>query len=396
MRIAVFIKSTTFHKGYGGLQTQNKALCEELTKRGHEITVFSPQLELKEEKKDENGVKYIFVPCIYKKYILSRFNKNSWRKKSIEAFEKIHSKKKFNLVLSQSSAGESVVLKRFKLRIPIVSVSHGTILSEFKTFVANMKLPRDFFKLLLNTQYFLRQYFGKQRRFVLGADKVIAVSDIVRESLLEETFIHERDIVTVYNGFDKKKIDDIDVLKHDDGLIRIIFIGRIEKSKGVFILIKMLEEMELKNFKLFFVGGGSDLDELKTRVDKSDISSSVEFHTELNHIEALSKLKESDILVFPTQRVEGFPMVLIESMFAKVPVVAFSQGGVKYGVKDKETGFLIEPTNTEGFKEALLRLFENKTLRESFGSRAGEWGEKEFTIEHMVDEYEKIFEEVSK
>ena len=159
MRIAVFIKSTTFHKGYGGLQTQNKALCEELVKRGHEIVVFSPQLELGEPQKEENGVTYIFVPCEYKRYIFSRFNRNSWRKKSIEAFEKIHSKKKFDLVLSQSSAGESIVLKKSKLNIPIVSVSHGTILSEFNTFITNMKLPRDFFKLLLNTQYFIRQFF---------------------------------------------------------------------------------------------------------------------------------------------------------------------------------------------------------------------------------------------
>lgn len=394
MRIAVFIKSTTFHKGYGGLQTQNKALCDELAKRGHEVVVFSPQLELKEEKKFENGVKYIFVACEYSKYLLSSINKNSWKKKSLEEFEKIHKEKKFDLVLSQSSAGESIVLKRLSFQTPIVSVSHGTILSEFNTFVSNMKLPKDFFSLLLNTQYFLRQYFGKQRRFVLGADKVIAVSDIVRDCLLEETFIHENDIVTIYNGFDKRKMDDLKVLKPNDGVVRIIFMGRLEKSKGIFVIVDMLEDMALENFKLSFVGIGSDLEELKKKVSESSISNSVEFCTDLNHKQALSKLKESDILVFPTQRVEGFPMVLIEAMFAKVPVVAFSQGGVKYGVKDKKTGFLLEPSDIEGFKEALLKLFESKDLRERFGQSARAWGEKEFSIEHMVDEYEKVFKEV--
>lgn len=394
MRIAVFIKSTTFHKGYGGLQTQNKALCEELSKRGHDIVVFSPQLELKEEEREENGVKYIFIHCEYSRYILSSFNKNSWKKKSLEAFEKVHKKKRFNLVLSQSSAGESIVLKRHTLKIPIVSVSHGTILSEFNTYISNMKLPKDFFGLLLNTQYFLRQYFGKQRRFVLGADKVISVSDIVRDSLLEETFIHEKDIVTIYNGFDRRKLDGIEVSKFNDGLVRIIFMGRIEKSKGVFVLIDLLKQMALENFKLSFVGLGSDLEELKKTVKDSSISENVEFYTKLSHTQVLSKLKESDILVFPTQRVEGFPMVLIESMFASVPVVAFNQGGVKFGVKDKVTGFLLEPSDVEGFKEALLKLCESEDLRESLGRNARTWGEEKFTIEYMVDEYEKVFKEV--
>lgn len=40
MRIGVFIKSTTFHKGHGGLETQNKVLCEGLAGRGYEVIVF--------------------------------------------------------------------------------------------------------------------------------------------------------------------------------------------------------------------------------------------------------------------------------------------------------------------------------------------------------------------
>ena len=43
MKIAVFTKATTFHEGYGGLETQNKALCEKLAERGHKVTIFSPQ-----------------------------------------------------------------------------------------------------------------------------------------------------------------------------------------------------------------------------------------------------------------------------------------------------------------------------------------------------------------
>ena len=65
----------TFHGNYGGLETQNRVLCEELVARGHDVLVFSPQRELKFETKYENGVKYHFVPCVYR---LARFAKKNW------------------------------------------------------------------------------------------------------------------------------------------------------------------------------------------------------------------------------------------------------------------------------------------------------------------------------
>ena len=44
MQIAVFIKRTTLHPTFGGLETQNKLLCEGLVSRGHTVTIFSPKL----------------------------------------------------------------------------------------------------------------------------------------------------------------------------------------------------------------------------------------------------------------------------------------------------------------------------------------------------------------
>ncbi len=78
MKIAVFTKSTTLHKNHGGLETQNLVLCEELAKRGYNITVFSPKKELQEEFAEKNGVKYVFIDADYRNYLFSKFRKNSW------------------------------------------------------------------------------------------------------------------------------------------------------------------------------------------------------------------------------------------------------------------------------------------------------------------------------
>ena len=58
-RIALFAKRTIFHKDYGGMETQTKVLAEGLAKRGYDVTVFSPNWELKLDEANENGIKYI-------------------------------------------------------------------------------------------------------------------------------------------------------------------------------------------------------------------------------------------------------------------------------------------------------------------------------------------------
>ena len=66
MNIAVFTKKTTLHKGYGGLETLNKVLCEGLYEKGYNITVFSPTWNLGASERQENGIRYVFVDCVYR------------------------------------------------------------------------------------------------------------------------------------------------------------------------------------------------------------------------------------------------------------------------------------------------------------------------------------------
>ena len=116
MNIAVFIKRTTFHKGHGGLETQNKVLCEGLRKKGHTITVFSPKWNLDLNEANESGIKYIFVECVYRMGPVFGFfgtlQKENWINRSVEEFSTQHNKQSFDLVLAQSSTGLGVIKRK--------------------------------------------------------------------------------------------------------------------------------------------------------------------------------------------------------------------------------------------------------------------------------------------
>ncbi len=396
MRIALFIKSTTFHEGYGGLETQNKALCDGLARRGHDVLVFSPQRELKFETKYDKGVKYHFIPSVYR---LTRASKKNWFHKSAEAFNKFHQEKKFDLIISQSSAGAGVILRKKEFEVPVVSISHGTIIGELKTLIQSSKAMKDYLRLIRDTFFVLRVFFGRQRRFVHGSDVVVAVSNAVKKSLVEETFVSEDKVEVINNGIDPSKIENANPrsLPGARGDKSVLYVGQIQRSKGVFTLLKLAKELEDEKIGFEVMGGGSDLDELRNQVQKEGLEGQFNLYGKMPYGEVLSAFKSPDVslFAFPTEREEGFPMVLVESLFAGLPIVSYDVGGVSDAIVDGETGFLVKANKYQKFKQKCLQLLEDETLQEKMGRKAREYAHKNFTLEIMLDRYEKVFKKVT-
>jgi glycosyltransferase involved in cell wall biosynthesis len=395
MKIAVFAKATTLHKNHGGLETQNRALCEGLVDRGHKVTVFSPKKELDEEVIEKNGVKYLFIESDYQNYIFSSLKKDSWTKRSLEVFRKSNEKEKFDIVVGQSASAESILENKLELGVKVVSIAHGTTSAEFSTFLKNISSIKDIYWLIRNTQYFIRQYFGRQRRYVLRSDKVVAVSNYVKQALVSETFVDEARVLVIHNGVDPSLFRREAGSRDVGGVVKLYFIGRLEKSKGILTMIDILKDIE-RDVVFHIVGDGPCMEHAKKRVGKYGLQEKVPFHGRLSRSEVSSFLENMspDIFVFPTQRVEGFPMVIVESMLAGIPTVAFNLGGVSDAVEDGETGYLVEAGDNECFKNKVIDLIDHRDRRLEFGRNSKKKAEKEFTLDRMIDSYEKVFMEV--
>ena len=386
MRIAVFIKSTTFHKNFGGLETHNKVLCQGLAGKGFDVTVFSPKRDVKMDSGEENGVKYVFIPSIYKMIVLPWQHSVSWFSKSVDVFQSVHKDKPFDLVISQSSAGEGVIRYKKELGIKTIAISHGTTLGEFKTRLYDSSSLKDYFRLIKDTGYVLINYFGRQRNFILGSDKVIAVSQAVKKAIVEETFVPEEKVAVIYNGVDPAKFN-LTVAKQEEGKVKFIYIGRIVRSKGLFDLIKVFKEVNPEKASLELVGDGADFDELKGLVAGLTLEKNVTFSGKLSYDEVIKKYLAADVFVLPTLRVEGFPMTLPEAMLAGLPVIASNLGGISDAIKDGETGFLVPPGDHKILKEKIELLTEDAILRNSLGERARQKALNDFTLEKMLDSY---------
>lgn len=398
MNIAVFIKKTTFHQGYAGFETQNKQLCEGFVKSGHTVTVFSPKLNLKIDNAELEGVKYIFVPCEFR-YLLSS-SKNSWINKSYVYFEKFHNENKFDLVIGQSSGALGIIKNKAIHGVKIISIAHGTIISELKSRYRNIESFKSLIMLIPDTAYALVNFFTRQRDFVHGSDKIVAVSNYVKNALIDETYAPAEKFVVIHNGVDISKFvnlskdeptnENVDSESKND--FRILFVGRILKEKGINEIVKLFSGGRFGNVYLDILGDGPLLSKLSKKVKTLGLDKKIIFHGKKDFNEVLKYYmnKDTKMFLFPTRRFEGFPMVIVEAMICGLPIVAFDLGGVRDAVVNESTGYLVPDGDIEQFATKVQYLIDNNIQRKEFGLNAYKIANSEFTVDAMITKYKEI------
>jgi glycosyltransferase involved in cell wall biosynthesis len=83
----------------------------------------------------------------------------------------------------------------------------------------------------------------------------------------------------------------------------------------------------------------------------------------------------------PTTRTNAFPLVLLEAMQAKLPVISTFEGGIPDIVEDGLTGYLIPQKNTEALAEKLEMLITHPDIRHQMGDAAFKKFEREYTFD---------------
>lgn len=103
--------------------------------------------------------------------------------------------------------------------------------------------------------------------------------------------------------------------------------------------------------------------------------------------------RDMDILLMPTVR-EGFGLSVAEAMACGLPVVASGCSSIPELIDDYKGGFLCPVGDVNVFAEKINILAESPSLRKEMGEYNRAKVEKMFTLNRMVNEYKKLFEEV--
>ena len=151
--------------------------------------------------------------------------------------------------------------------------------------------------------------------------------------------------------------------------VRAIFVGRLDAVKGVPLLLEAFAGLRDRHPEagLWIVGDGPGRAEYEAQAQAMGLGAAVEFLGYRSMSEVPGLLAQSDLLVLPSFA-EGLPVVLMEALAARIPVIASRVAGVQELVEDGVNGFTIPPGDVESLRARMEVLFSDPDLRAKMGA----------------------------
>jgi len=229
---------------------------------------------------------------------------------------------------------------------------------------------------------FIEDYQFKFNYFIWKkAAAIICISKQTMKRLIQYYKVPESKIYYIPNGVNTKRFTPINdttniktSLKITQNYPILLFIGRIYLLKGLKELIISLAQIkeQYPNVLLIIVGSIFDqnyYNEILTLIRKSDLISNVKFMSKIPYSLMPRLYQASDIFILPSLS-EGMPKVVLEAMASRLCVVSTNVEGNRDLIENNANGILIKPKDIDAITKNLLRVIENKKLREKFAFNA--------------------------
>lgn len=235
------------------------------------------------------------------------------------------------------------------------------------------------------------------RRLLLGyCEKVIAVSEVLKNWLRDDVRVDKDKIVCIPNGCDLKRFfPGRDAVKRSElgvmeGQVLIGSVGALKKLKGYDVLLKGFVELAKihDNIKLIIVGDGPEKKNLCAMAEDMGMAKKVIFPGTAREVAPF--YRAMDIFVLPSLS-ENLPNTLLEAMASGLPVVASDVGDVRKMLGEGASGIIVEPSSVGQISAGIQRYLEVAGLAKEKGAAARNRAERYFNIEDVVRTYESLY-----
>lgn len=391
--------SHLYYPSLGGVQTYMKNISERLVRDyNDEVTVvttnsyFGPEKTnfKKIEPKEEtiNGVKVI------------RFAYQRWHIKLFRLLLKVLRVLKINApeeILARLNGPYSPAMKKY-----LKTVEANIFFASSSNYYF-MRLPLwrkcNFFyfaSIHLEEDERLNHITKTQLRSMNASTLYIANTHFEKERMAR-LGVHPDKIFVLGCGvdmapFENVESDEVKAFKHKAGIpehaVVAAYIGRIEKTKNVHLVIKAFEKIYQNHPEAYLLIAGTGtiyLEELQAYCNNlpEEINSRIKWITAFGFAEKLLLFNAIDILVLPSKN-ESFGLVFLEAWSCKKPVIGAAIGAVRDVVSNGIDGLTAEIDDVEDLSEKMGVLLSDKNLRIQLGNNGFEKVKQNFTWDTIV------------
>lgn len=209
------------------------------------------------------------------------------------------------------------------------------------------------------------------------------------------------DYTVIPNGVDLARFspDVAPIDRFGDGKLNILFVGRLEKRKGLNYLLEAYRQVrkEVPESRLIVVGPGTRLRrKYEKTISREDIKDVV-FVGQVDHDELPRYYRTADVFCAPATSRESFGIILLEAMAMGKPIVASNIEGYASVLTTGKEGLLAPPRDAGGLAESLTTLLTDPAMRREMGEK-GRMTAARYSWQHVArrvfDYYQKVLSEL--
>ena len=186
---------------------------------------------------------------------------------------------------------------------------------------------------------------------------------------------------------ESKRIDSFEIKPN-----QFLFVGRLSKEKGVDVLIRAIKEAKgsCPEILVNVIGDGSEKENLEKLTEELKLQNNIKFLGRIPNEKLFQYYQESLAVVMPSVWMENNPIVALEAMANKTPIIASNIGGFPDLVEDGKNGYLFEMGNYKELAKYIKKLYNNI----EFSKILGEFGFRKVKREFNKEKYYKKLIEI--
>lgn len=235
---------------------------------------------------------------------------------------------------------------------------------------------------LMDTSNYKKNIYALVEKILsISTDKIINISNYEQKQAIEYG-LNKNKMVMIYNGVEDKENNSNLKLNWDENKINLLFVGRLDRQKGLDLFLDVYDKMKLENLHLYVIG---------TSVLDDNLPKSTKHVTYLGWVDNKDidvYYQACDAVIMPS-RWEGFGLVAIEAMRNLKPVIASNVGALPELIKNNVNGYIFDIKNDKILKEILLNI--NKNELQNLGKKARLIYLKNFTDLIFIKKIYKLY-----
>lgn len=336
----------------GGVNSHISHLSRELTDLGHQVKILAPSSTDPETLLPDEVIRLGRSVPVPSGGSIARISVSLWL---IPRLRKVLEEEQFDVIHIHEPLAPFLPLSALRLSTSVNVGTFHAFHDNTRVYSAGRRILMPWFKRL---------------------DGRIAVSPPAMQ-FVSKHFPGDYEIIP--NGIDVDRFGNDSPPFHEfkDGKVNLLFVGRLEKRKGLRYLLGALGQLTLdhSNLRLIVVGPGSPDRDSYRIMSERNLTDNVVFTGRVSQDDLPRYYATADICCYPATGKESFGIVLLEAMAAGKPVVASNIEGYASVLSNEREGFLVQRKNEEALADGLLRLIEDPALRQRMGTQGRQTAE---------------------